>query len=128
MAEAVVDASALVDLLLGNDLGRAVAGRLAGAGLHAPAHLDAEVLSVLGRLHRARDLEAGDVETMLTALAVAPITRHGLPSLVPGAWSRRHRVRLADALYLELAVARDCPLVTTDQRLRDEPLVDVVSN
>ncbi len=36
----VVDASAIVDLLLGNELGAAVQRRLAGTVLHAPAHLE----------------------------------------------------------------------------------------
>ena len=65
MAEAVLDASALVDLLLGNEVGGAVRRRIAGHVLHAPAHVDAEVLSALGRLHRAGDLEAGSVESTL---------------------------------------------------------------
>src|SRR5450759_471081 len=56
---AVVDASALVDFLLGTDRGRAV-GPVLGrfAALHAPAHIDAEVLSALGRLHRAGTITA----------------------------------------------------------------------
>lgn len=127
MAEVVADASALVDLLLGNDLGQAVGRRLAGTRLHAPAHVDAEVLSALGRLHRAGDLPASAVERQLTALSTAPITRHGVDELIVGAWGRRHRLCLADALYVELAVRLDCPLVTTDRRLHDEPGADVVS-
>ena len=126
MAEVVADASALIDLLLGNDLGQAVGRRLAGIALHAPAHVDAEVLSALGRLHRSGALEASAVEAKLTALAAAPITRHGVHDLVLGAWARRHRLRLADALYIELASRLDCPLVTTDRRLHDEPVTDVV--
>ena len=127
MAEVVVDTSALVDLLLANDLGQAVGKRLAGTGLHAPAHVAAEVLSALGRLHRAGDLGADIVEMKLNALAAAPITRHGVDDLLLGAWARRHRLRLADALYVELAAQLDCPLVTTDRRLRDEPVADIIS-
>lgn len=127
MAEVVADASALVDLLLANDLGRAVSKRLAGTGLHAPAHVDAEVLSALGRLHRAGDLDAGDVETKLNLLVAAPITRHPVGDLLPGAWARRHRLRLADALYVELATELGCQLITTDQRQHDEPVADIVS-
>lgn len=126
MAEVVADASALVDLLLANDLGQAVGKRLAGTDLHAPAHVDAEVLSVLGGLHRAGDLEAGVVETKLNTLAAAPITRHGVDDLLLGAWARRHRLRLADALYIELAQL-GCLLVTSDQRLHHEPVADIVS-
>ncbi len=117
MAEAVVDASALVDLLLGNELGDAVKTRIAGHVLHAPAHVDAEILSALGRLERTGAVEAESVETMVARLAAAPIQRHPLTDLLTGAWSRRHQLRLADALYVELAASRDLPLITTDRRL-----------
>jgi predicted nucleic acid-binding protein len=127
MAEAVVDASALVDLLVDNDLGRAVRRRIAGHALHAPAHVDAEVLSAVGRLHRAGDLDAGTVETRLRALAAAPIQRHPVNELLIGAWMRRHQLRLVDAVYVELAVRRRLPLVTTDHRLRAAPSVDIVT-
>ncbi|MET3808858.1 putative nucleic acid-binding protein [Nakamurella sp. UYEF19] len=127
MAEVVVDASAMVDLLLDNELGSAVRLRLAGYALHAPAHLDAEVLSALGRLHRAGDLEAEDVESKLRDLVAAPIQRHGVGELVIGAWSRRHQLRLVDALYVQLAIVRDLRLVTTDRRLRAMPSADVVT-
>jgi predicted nucleic acid-binding protein len=126
MAEVVVDASAMVDLLLDNELGGAVRRRLAGHALHAPAHLDAEVLSALGRLHRAGDLEAEDVESRLRDLVAAPIQRHDVSDLLIGAWSRRHRLRLVDAPYVQLAVLRGLPLVTTDRRIRAAPTVDVV--
>lgn len=126
MAEAVVDASALVDLLLNNDLGDAVRRRLAGHALHAPGHVDAEVLSALGRLHRAGDLEADSVGSMLYHLAAAPIRRHPVNELLLGTWARRHQLRLADAVYVELAVARGALLITTDRRLGATRSVEVV--
>ncbi len=126
MAEAVADASALVDLLLGNELGDAVQRRLAGHVLHAPAHADAEILSAFGRLQRAGKVEGGSVETMLTRLAGAPIERHPVMGLLIGAWSRRHELRLADALYVELAASRDLPLITTDRRLHPVAVAEVV--
>lgn len=128
MAEVVVDASAIVDLLLSNELGGAVRERLAGHALHAPAHLDAEVLSALGRLHRAGDLGAEEVESKLRGLVAAPIQRHDVTDLVIGAWSQRHQLRLVDAVYVQLALGRDLPLVTTDRRLRVVPSADVVAN
>ncbi len=127
MGEVMVDATAIVDLLLGNEVGVAVRRRLAGHALHAPAHLDAEVLSALGRLHRAGDLEAEDVESKLGDLATAPIQRHDLSDLLVGAWSRRHQVRLVDAVFVQLAVDRGLPLITTDTRLRAAPAVEVVA-
>jgi predicted nucleic acid-binding protein len=126
MAEVVLDASALVDLLLGNPLGIAVRARLAGQSLHAPGHIDAEVLSALGRMHRAGDLDHDTVTRLLGRVVDAPIERHPVQWLVVGAWARRSRLRLADALYVELAAARGAPLVTTDRRLRDAPMADVV--
>lgn len=126
MAEVVADASALVDLLLGNELGGAVARRITGHALHAPAHVDAEILSALGRLQRAGTIEADHVEAMLDQLADAPIQRHPVAELLLGAWARRHRLRLADAVYVELAVSRGLPLVTTDRRLKPVSVADIV--
>ncbi|MGL5911451.1 MAG: type II toxin-antitoxin system VapC family toxin [Phycicoccus sp.] len=126
MAEVVIDASALVDLLLDNDVGAAVRSRVTGHALHAPGHVDAEVLSALGRLHRAGDLDSDDVESKLRALVAAPIQRHPVTDQVLGTWARRHQLRPVDALYVQLAVTREIPLVTTDRRLRDAPGVDVV--
>lgn len=126
MAELVVDASALVDLLLDNDLGGAVRSRIAGHALHAPAHIDAEVLSALGRLHRAGELEADNVESKLHDLTSAPIQRHPVTDLLLGTWTRRQQLRLVDALYVHLAVSRGLPLITTDRRLQAAPSADVV--
>jgi predicted nucleic acid-binding protein len=114
---AVVDASALVDFLLGNDQGRAVGPVLGRFVLHAPAHIDAEVLSALGRLHRAGTITARQVGSRLEALAEAPIERHALMSLLAGAWRRREHFRLVDALYIELSETLGAVLLTTDGRL-----------
>jgi len=115
--KAVIDASAVVDLLARSGGGPAALERLSSRELHAPAHLDAEVLSGLGRLHRAGALSAEDVMIRLGEFMTAPIARHDLAPLVTGAWQRRHRLRLADALYAELAERLGLPLITTDARL-----------
>lgn len=127
MADVIVDASALVDLLLGGPLGAAVRLRLTGHSLHTPAHADAEILSALGRLHRAGHVSADVIDTALARLSAAPFQRHLVADLLAGAWSRRHQVRLADAIYIELAVAHDMPLITTDSRLAPVPAVEVVT-
>ena len=89
-----------------------------GCELHAPAHLDAEVLSALGRLHRAGELAAAAVTATLGELAAAPIHRHPLAGLLSGAWEARDQLRLVDALYVELAGSLgSLPLLTTDERL-----------
>ncbi|HET8930504.1 MAG TPA: type II toxin-antitoxin system VapC family toxin [Acidimicrobiales bacterium] len=100
--------------------------RVSGHGLHGPAHIDAEVLSVLARLHRAGELRADDVDEMLRKLAAAPLERHPMTGLSIGAWSRRDRLRLVDAIYVELAESLEFPLITTDTKLHAEPSVEVV--
>jgi predicted nucleic acid-binding protein len=113
----VVDASAIVDLLLGTDLGPEVELRLRRRELHAPAHFDAELLCALGRLHRAGQLTDGQVAERLDVVSSATIERHALPDLLAGAWNRRHALRLVDALYVELAERVNAVLVTTDAGL-----------
>ena len=113
----MVDASVLVDLLAGTDVAPAARARLANVVLHAPAHLDAEILSALGRLNRAGELETQDVEAALVHLAALPMTRHDLPPLVAGAWARRADLRLLDGLYVELAERLGVRVLTTDHRL-----------
>ena len=65
-------------------------------------------------------------ERVTSALAEAPIARHAVPDLLVGGWARRHQIRLADALYVHLAVSLDATLVSTDRRLRAAPAVEVV--
>ncbi len=68
----VVDASAIIDLLVRSDTGERVRRRLTGdteATLVTVAHLDAEVFSGLARLNRASQLTAGEVERLLRRLS-----------------------------------------------------------
>lgn len=103
---------------MGTELGALTRERMRGRSLHAPAHLDAEVLSALGRLHRAGHLDTSHVTKALEQLSAAPISRHPLADLLSGAWARRENQRLVDALYVELTHAlAPAYLLTTDARL-----------
>jgi predicted nucleic acid-binding protein len=113
----VVDASALVEALIGSKLGVVVRERLRSHELHAPAHLDAEVLSSLGLPHGAGHLPAEPVAVALNELEAAPIARHHLAGLLIGAWQTRDRLRLVDAPYHELSAQLRTTLLTTDARL-----------
>ena len=113
----VVDASAMVDLLVGSPHGMAIGARLRGHDLHVPAHFDAEVFSALGRLGRAGDLTNRQVKVRIERLGAAPMRRHLLAPLLSGSWRRRHNLRLVDALYVELAHQLDSPVITTDAGL-----------
>jgi len=113
----VVDASVIVDLLARTSRARAVGDRLRGSTWHAPAHVDAEVLSALGRLERAGRLDDVEAADGLLALSELPIERHAVSPLLLGAWTLRNELRLVDGLYVELARQLGMRLVTTDQRL-----------
>ena len=106
----MVDASAVVDLLVnGSPLPQRAA--------MAPVHLDAEVLSALGRLHRDGTLTAFDVEEMLDDLATLAVVRVPIEQLTVMAFALRHSVALRDGLYVALAQLSNASLKTTDARL-----------
>ncbi|MDA8068726.1 MAG: type II toxin-antitoxin system VapC family toxin [Actinomycetota bacterium] len=124
----VLDASALVEALIGTPQGVAVRQRLQGCDLHAPAHIDAEALSALGRLHRSAELDTKTVSAALSEIALAPIVRHPLAGLLAGAWAERNQLRLVDALYVELATRLRATLLTTDGRLaRARPDIELIT-
>jgi predicted nucleic acid-binding protein len=123
----VVDASAMVDMLVGSHVGIDVGERLRDKDVHVPAHFDAEVISALGRLHRAGDLTQDQVEERVDLTAEAPIQRHLLAPLLQGAWQRHHNVRIVDALYIELATHINARIMTTDAGMASaSPLADLV--
>lgn len=116
MSLVVVDAAAVVDLICDLPPAAGVAVALAGASqVAAPAHLDAEVLSALGRQSRAGALaKAGE---RVAALADFPAHRWPLRPLLGAAWGLTDQIAVRDALYVALARSLDARLVTTDARL-----------
>jgi predicted nucleic acid-binding protein len=113
----VIDAAGLLDLMVARDVGIRLDLRLEGCLLHAPSHIDAEVVAGLGRLEREGVLGRYRALDLLEALRDAPIERHPIPALLAGAWERRHDLGLGDALYLELARSLGLTLITTDPNL-----------
>lgn len=125
----VVDASVIVEVLRRSDLGDRVAEAMRYAQPAAPAHLDAEVLSALGRLVRDGTVAQAAVERSLARLARLPLQRYPLPPLLRRAWALRQKIALRDALYVACAEAISATLMTLDRRLaRSAPVaVDHVS-
>jgi len=117
----VLDASAVIDLLVRSDDGERVRRRLASdadATLISVAHLDAEVVSGLARLHRAGELAAIEVDELLRRLARLDVRRVPIGgALLDAAWRMRDNIASRDALYVAAARDLDCGLLTTDQRL-----------
>jgi predicted nucleic acid-binding protein len=117
MSIVVVDASVVVDLICGFAPAEGYRELLASAdAVAAPAHLDAEVLSALGRLHRAGQLTRAPER--VDALATFGANRWPLRPLLAAAWALIDRIATRDALYVALAASLDATLITTDERLR----------
>ena len=117
----VVDASAAIELLLQRVAAPAVADVVDRSALLAPATLDGEVLSVIRRLWLRGDVTERRASDALDDLAQMPVERVPVAPLLGTAWSLRSSVSAPDALYVALARALDCPLVTLDRRLAGAP-------
>ena len=113
----VVDASAVLEALVGEP-NPGLAVRLAGEGvLHAPHLLDTEVLHVLRRLERRGDLTAAQVANARASFDELTIDRYPHRQLSERVWELRRSVSAYDGTYVALAEALDATLVTTDRRL-----------
>ncbi len=117
----VIDASAVVELLLASARAQAVRQIVAGARLAAPDLLNAEVLSAFRRFEAAGAVEVSRAADAIERLADAPIERltttHLSAEVVAPAPQpqslRRHLRRLAAALK--------CPILTADEGVARAP-------
>lgn len=107
----------MVEVLRRTDLGQRVADAMRGAGVGAPAHLDAEVLSAVGRLARAGLVTDAAVANALARMRQLPVQRYPLPPLLQRAWSLRQNIALRDGLYVACAEAVGAALLTLDAKL-----------
>jgi predicted nucleic acid-binding protein len=118
----VVDASAVVDLVVPDTANPALTARLrTDVDLHAPHLLDVEVTQALRRLvarGRVGDDRASDARV---DVAVLPIIRHPHRRLLERAWQLRHNLSVYDGVYVALAELLQAPLVTCDARLAQSP-------
>ncbi len=119
----VLDASALVELLLGTELGRTIALRIADprVGLHVPHLADVEVVQVLRRFARDGELDHVSAASALEDLRSLDLERHPHEPLLDRVWALRDRLSAYDAVYVALAEALDAVLLTCDARLARAP-------
>ena len=115
----VLDASALVELILGTPAGRRVATRIAdpAVGLHVPHLADVEVAQVLRRYAAEDDIDAADATTALADFRALDLQRHAHEPLLDRVWALRRNVTAHDAVYVALAEALDAALLTCDGKL-----------
>lgn len=112
----VIDASAMVEALIGRDADAELLDSLAG-DVEAPHLLDVEVLSVLRGLLLGGKLELQAAEAARQDHFAFTITRHEVYPLEDRIWQLRHRFTSYDACYLALAEALSAPLFTCDAKL-----------
>ncbi|HJQ60885.1 MAG TPA: type II toxin-antitoxin system VapC family toxin [Vineibacter sp.] len=115
----VVDASAILELLLNTRQAPQVAERLftAGETLHAPHLLDLEVAQVLRRYAIAGSLTAQRGEQALEDIGDLPLERYPHNLFMDRIWALRQTLTAYDAVYVALAEALAAPLVTRDAKL-----------
>jgi predicted nucleic acid-binding protein len=115
----VVDASAMIEVLLRTPAAAAVDARLfePGETLHAPHLLDVEVAQVIRRYVANGDIDANRGREALDDLADLRLRRYPHDLLLPRIWELRHNLTAYDAAYVALAEALDAPLLTRDRRL-----------
>lgn len=112
----VVDASAMVEALVGREVDTELLDALAGE-VEAPHLLDVEVLSVLRGLLLGGKLEPTAAEAARRDHFTFTITRRETGPLADRIWQLRHRYTTYDASYLAVAEALDVPLYTCDAKL-----------
>lgn len=121
----VLDASAVVEWLLGSERGNAVASALAddpdGVFL-APDLLDVEVVQVFRRLAHDGAVSESRATASVALLERLPVDRRPTLPLLPRVWALRDNLTAYDATYVALAEALACPLLTCDARIRDTPV------
>lgn len=128
----VVDASAVLEMLLGTERGVQVADRLLTAEqrLHAPHLIDVEISQALRRLVTLKEIDASRAELALGDYLALVIERHSHVEILPRLWQLRDALSAYDATYIALAEGLQAPLLTCDGKLArahgHEAIVDLV--
>lgn len=119
----VLDASAILELILDTSAGRQVAVRIGdpAEGLHTPHLADVEVVQALRRYVRAGGIDEETAAIALDDLRALDLQRHAHEPLLERVWELRQNLTAYDAVYVALADVLECVLLTCDRRLSRAP-------
>ncbi len=121
----VIDASALVELLLRSEAGARVERAIGTAQLVAPDVVSPEVIQTLRGLERGGKLTGARASKAVARLAESDVTCVPTKALLREMWSLRANLSAYDACYVALARALGAWLLTGDRRLARAPGLDV---
>lgn len=113
----IVDASAVAEILLGTAAGRRAATMLEGHELLAPQHLTAEVASVIRGWSLSRQISDEQALRAFREFVALDVEQVPMAQMLPAVYALRHNVSAYDAMYVVLARAAACRLLTLDGRL-----------
>jgi predicted nucleic acid-binding protein len=110
-------------MLLGTKQGRVVAALIAdpGKSLHVPHLVDVEVIQALRRYVREGEIDIASAKAAIEILRSLDLERHAHEALLDRVWALRQNLSACDAVYVALAEALDCSLLTCDGRLARAP-------
>lgn len=115
----VVDASAVVELLLRSERGLRIEERVFAPGetLHVPHLVDIEAAHALRRMWLQGVIDTARAAEAFDDLAACPLSRYPHDLFLWRMWELRHNVTAYDAVYVALAETLEVTLLTCDTRL-----------
>ncbi len=119
----VIDASAVIELVLNTVSGQRVAERIRSTdiSLHAPHLIDLEIAQVLRRLRHKGTIARAQATQALRFLQELDLHRYPHDLLLDRIWALRQNLTAYDAAYVALAEALPAPLLTGDRRIATAP-------
>jgi predicted nucleic acid-binding protein len=121
----VIDASALVELLLQSKKAKKIEQAIGDAELIAPDLVNLEVMQVLRKFELRGKLTRERASTAVSRLVESQISRFSTLALLEDAWSMHDNLTAYDACYVALAREHRCELLTTDIALSKAPRLNV---
>ncbi len=125
MIRVVLDASAGVEWVLQSETGARVERAVAAAELWVPEHFYVETAATIRRLQLASQVTEERASIALSRLLATPAHRVQVRPLLSEAWTLRHNITVADALYVVMAKHLRATLLTLDANLANAPTLGV---